>query len=101
MTRRRCVGVCGWNISRFPTRGESLLLHLFDEHVERFFEDGPHVPVGNPVAKQILGLPELVMARATRSELELEGVLGEGSNHGPAFIASRRRERRRCERENR
>src|SRR5882672_11150672 len=101
VTRRRCVRVSRRSLSRLPTRGEALLLDLLDEHVERLLENHRQVSVRNAMAEQILGLAELVMARATPGELELERLLGERSNHGPAFIAPRRgglrcgRERRR------
>jgi hypothetical protein len=77
-------------VSRLPTRGESLLLDLLDEHVECFLYDGRQISVWDAVAEQILGLAELVMTRATRSELELERLLRERSNDGPAFIAPKR-----------
>src|SRR3979490_1991860 len=80
---------------RLPAGGESLLLHPFDEEVERLLEDGRQVSVWDPVPEQILRLAELVVTRATPSELELERVLGEWCNHGPAFLASRGRWR--CE----
>src|SRR5712671_3895891 len=96
VTRARCVGVFGRGLSRLPARGEALLLHVFDQQVECRFEDRRHVSVGNAVPEQILGLAELVTTRATRGELELEGVLSERSNHGPVFIALRRRGEWRC-----
>src|SRR2546428_9408062 len=97
---RRCVRVFVRGLSRFPTRGESLLLHLLDEQVECPLEDHRQISVRDAVAEQILGLAELVMTRATRGELGLEGLLGERSNQGPAFIAPQRRGGWRCEREN-
>ena len=100
VTRRRCVPVFVRSLSRVPTGGEALLLDLFEQHVERVLEDRRQVSVRDAVAEQILGLAELVMTRATRGELELEGLLGERSDHGPAFIAPRRRGEWRCEREN-
>src|SRR5229473_3894328 len=57
------------------------------------------ISVRDSVPEQILGLAELVTARATRGELKLERLLGERGNHGPAFIASRRQRGWRCERE--
>src|SRR5712692_3379545 len=101
VTRRRCVRVFGRSLSRLPTRRESLLLHLLDEQVECVLDDRRQVSVRDAVAEQTLGLSELVTTRATRGELELEGVLSERSNHGPAFIASRRGRGWRCERESR
>src|SRR5712692_2874337 len=91
VTRTRFVGVFGRGLSRLPALGEALLLHLFDQQVECLFEDRPQVSVGDAVPEQILGLAELVTTRATRGELELERLLGERCNHGPAFIASGRR----------
>src|SRR5216684_5706105 len=100
VTRRRFVRVFGRSRSRLPTRGESLLLHLLDEQVECVLDDRRQVSVGDAVTEQILGLPELVMTRATRGELELEGFLGERCNYSP-LIASRRWRGWRCERESR
>ena len=90
MTRGRSVRVFGPSLSRPPTRGEALLLHLFDQHVERLLDDRRHVSVRDSVAEQILRLAEFLMARPTRGELELEGFLSQRRNLRAAFIASRR-----------
>src|SRR5216683_1870531 len=100
VARRRGVGLVGRSLSRLPTRGESLLLHLLDEQVECLLDDRRQVSVGDAVAEEILGLAELVMTRPTRGELELEGFLGERCNYSP-LIASRRWHGWRCERESR
>jgi len=97
VTRRRCVGAFGRSLSRLPARRESFFLDVLDRHVERRLEDRRQVSVGNAVTEQVLQLAELLMTRATPGELEFEGVLGERLNDGPAFIASRRRSRWRCE----
>ncbi|HEX9382537.1 MAG TPA: hypothetical protein VF908_04005 [Gemmatimonadaceae bacterium] len=86
--RGRCPRVVGRSQSRLPTRGESLFHHLFDEQVECLLEDCRQVSIRNSVPEQILGPAELVMTRATPGELELERVLGERRNHGPAFLAA-------------
>src|SRR6266851_7264509 len=80
VTRNRCVRVFGRSLSRLQTRGESLLLDLFDQHVECFLEDRRQVSVGNAVPEKVPQLAELLTTRATRGELELEGVLSERSN---------------------
>jgi len=101
VTRRRRVGLSDRYLSRLPTRGEALLLHLFDQQVECLLEDRRQVSVGDAVPEQILGLAELVTTLATRGELELERLFGQRCDHCPAFIASRRRRGWRCERESR
>src|SRR5712692_1514268 len=40
VTRRWCVGLFARGLSRPPARGEALLLHLLDQQVECFFENG-------------------------------------------------------------
>src|SRR5712664_4539601 len=97
--RGRSPRVAGRTRSRLPTRGESLFHHLFDEQVECLLEDCRQVSIRNSVPEQILGPAELVMTRATPGELELERVLGERRNHGPAFLAAHGRWR--CEGQNR
>jgi hypothetical protein len=89
VTRRRCFRLFCRSRSRVPPRGEALLLHLLDQQVERLLEDCRHVSVRNSVAEQILRLAEFIVTRASRRELELEGVFGE-RRRGPSFIASRR-----------
>src|SRR6266852_7337192 len=101
VTRTRCAAVFARALPHLPAGGEALLLHVLDQHVERLFEDRRQVSVGDAVPEQILGLAELVTARAIRGELELERLLGERCNYGPAFIASRRRRGWRCEGESR
>src|SRR5712691_1066022 len=98
VTRRRCLHVFGRSLSRLPTRRESLLLYVLDGQVERSFEDRRQVSVGNAVPEQVLQLAELLTARATRGELELERLLGERCNDSPAFIATRRWRGWRCQR---
>src|SRR5216684_8655120 len=85
VTRTGFAGSFGRGLSRLPARREPLLLHVLDHQVERRFEDRRQVSVGNAVPEQVLQLAELLTARATRGELELERLLGEGCNHGPAF----------------
>jgi hypothetical protein len=97
VTRKRGLRLFWRSLSRLPTRGESLLLDVVDQQVECLLEDCRQVSVRNSVPEQILGLAELVMTRATPGELELERVLGERCNHGPAFIAPRHRRAWRCE----
>ena len=101
VTRGRCACVLGRSGSRFPTRGEALLLHLFDQHAQCPLDNGRHVSVGDSVAEQILRLAQQVMTGATRRELELEGVLRERCNSATPFIASRRWRGRRYQRESR
>src|SRR5713101_6720650 len=97
VTRTRCVGVFGRGLSRLAALGEALLLHVVDQHVECLFEDRRQISVGDAVPEQILRLAELVTTRATGGELELERLLGQRCDHGPAFNASRRRCGWRCE----
>ncbi|HEX9575702.1 MAG TPA: hypothetical protein VF994_16525, partial [Myxococcales bacterium] len=49
VTRTRLVRVVARGLSRLPTRGEPLLLDLFDQQVECLFEDRPQVSVGHAV----------------------------------------------------
>ncbi len=53
VTRRRCVRVFGRSPSRFPTRRESLLLHVLDEQVECVLDDRRQVSIRDAVAEQI------------------------------------------------
>src|SRR5229473_2624222 len=46
VARRRFLRVFGRSRSRLPTRGEALLLDLFDQHVERLLDDRRQVSVG-------------------------------------------------------
>src|SRR5713101_4448767 len=87
VTRTRFVSLFGGGLSRLPTRGEALLLHVFDQRVECLLEDRRQISVGDAVPEQILRLAELVTTRATRGELELERLLGERCNYSP-LIAS-------------
>src|SRR5712664_327069 len=98
VTRTRCVRAFGRSLSRLPTRGKSLFLHLLDEQVECLLDDRRQISVRDAVAEQILGLAELVMTRATPGELELERLLGERCNDSP-LIASGQWRGWRCERE--
>jgi len=91
VTRTRFVRCFSRGRSSLPARREALLLHVFDQQVECLLEDRRRVSVGDSVPEQILGLAELVATRTTPRELELERLLGERCNHGPALIASRRR----------
>src|SRR5438105_12073384 len=50
----------GRRLSRFPTDGEPLLLHLLDQQVERPLEDAGQVSIRNTVSEQILRLAQLV-----------------------------------------
>src|SRR5216684_766656 len=53
VTRTRGVALFGRSLSRLPTRGESLLLHVLDEQVECLLEDRRQVSVRNSVAEQV------------------------------------------------
>src|SRR5713101_7261403 len=74
VTRGRCVRLFGRNLSRLPTRRESLLLHVLDEQVECALEDRRQVSVGNAVAEEILG------------ETELADAEGEHRGEGPVEV---------------
>jgi hypothetical protein len=51
MTRRRCSWLFGRSLPRLATRREALLLDLFDQNVERLFENLRDVSVGDAVAE--------------------------------------------------
>src|SRR4051812_37047009 len=70
---------------RLAAHAKAFLLDLLEQDVRCLLEDRRQVSVGNPVAQQILRLPELVVARAACGELELERLLGERGDDGPAL----------------
>ena len=56
-----------------PADGEPFLLCAFDQEVERLIQDRRHVPVGNPVSKQILCVAQLVSKRPASSNADQLG----------------------------
>src|SRR2546430_2388883 len=80
MTRRGRVRLSDRSLLPTAAHREALLLHPFDQYVQCFLEESRHVSVWDPVAQEILSLAKLVMARATRSELELERLFGQRRN---------------------
>src|SRR5437762_973255 len=73
---------------------KAFLLDLFDEQVERPFENHCDITRRVLVAKQVLRLAQLVPQRAAGRELNLESLGRDWSQGGPGLDRSRRQRRK-------
>ena len=78
---------------RLPSNGEAFLLDCLDQGVERGFEHGSQVAVGDAVPKQILCLLELFSKGPAGGELNLVCIFREWLN-GRLVLNPPRRSRR-------